>query len=78
MAAGQSHVFGLPAVDPPAAVSVGHQHVQAWLALGQHTLVTLAQLSQRFLVIRGDDGHPRQWVGKGLLQTPVVDQFTAH
>ena len=76
VAAGQTHVFGCPGVDASAAMTVRHEHVQAWLGLGSHAFVALAKLCKGFLVVRGNHSHPRQGIAEGVLQASIIHQFT--
>ena len=71
-------MLGLPMVDASSRVSIGHQYMQAGLALGTDAVMALAQLGQGFLVIGRDHGHPWQGIAEGFLQAPVIDQLTAN
>ena len=71
-------MLGLPMLDASSRVSIGHQYMQAVLALRADAFMALAQLGQGFLVIGGDHGHPWQGIAEGFLQPPVIDQFTAN
>ena len=77
MAAGEPHVLSVPFVDAWAWVSVGHQHVQAGLALGQHALMALLQLGQWLFVVGRDHRHPWDLIAQAALQAAIVDQLAA-
>ena len=60
-------MLGLPMVDASSRVSIGHQYMQAGLALDADAVMALAQLGQGFLVIGRDNGHPWQGIAEGFL-----------